>query len=168
MNRLHWLVITIAFGLLSCTKPLSAEATTMEEAANFHLKALLEGEPGAFNATLMTFEEYAELVHPHLPEAERMSADIKWKAFTGVRRPANVSFKVGLYNQKGWKLENVETPRDTFDYDKIKVHRRIPVTLVREVDGQKETRRDDSLLGVVIERGGRFMILNVLDESKVD
>ena len=51
----------------------------MEEAANFHLKALLEGEPGAFNATLMTFEEYAELVHPHLPEAERMSADTSGK-----------------------------------------------------------------------------------------
>ena len=62
----------------------------------------------------------------------------------------------------------MEIPRDTFDYDKIKVHRRIPVTLVRDVDGLKETRRDDSLLGVVIERGGRFMILNVLDESKVD
>ena len=42
------------------------------------------------------------------------------------------------------------------------------MTLVREVDGQMETRRDDSLLGVVVEGGGRFMILNVLDESKVD
>ena len=62
----------------------------------------------------------------------------------------------------------MEIPRDTFDYDKIKVHRCIPVTLVREVDGQMETRRDDSLLGVVVERGRRFMILNVLDESKVD
>jgi len=161
-------VLLVSLVLSSCSRPLSTRASSLEDAADYHLTALLDGDPTAFHATLMTFEEYAELVHPHLPEAERMSADTKWKAFTGVRRPANVSFKVGLYNQKGWKLENVETPRDTFDYGKIKVHRRIPVTLVREVDGRKETRRDDSLLGVVIERGGRFMILNVLDESKVD
>ena len=140
----------------------------MEAAANFHLKVLLEGEPAAFNATLMTFEEYAELVHPHLPEAERMSAETKWRAFTGVRRPANVSLKVGLFNKQGWQLSKIGIPRETFDYDAIKIHRRVPVTLVREVDGQMETRRDDSLLGVVVERGGRFMILNVLDESKVD
>ena len=140
----------------------------MEAAANFHLKVLLEGEPAAFNATLMTFEEYAELVHPHLPEAERMSVETKWRAFTGVRRPANVSLKVALFNKQGWQLSKIGFPRDTFDYDAIKVHRRVPVTLVREVDGQMETRRDDSLLGVVVERGGRFMILNVLDESKVD
>ena len=161
-------VLLLSLVLSSCSRPLSTTASSLKDAADYHLTALLDGDPAAFHATLMTFEEYAALIHPHLPEAQRMSAETKWRAFTGVRRPTNVSFKVALYNNKGWRLLNIGIPRESFDYDEVKVHRRVPVTLVREVDGQMETRRDDSLLGVVVERGGRFMILNVLDESKVD
>ena len=71
----------------------------------------------------MTFEEYAALIHPHLPEAQRMSAETKWRAFTGVRRPTNVSFKVALYNNKV-APEHWDPPR-SFDYDEVKVHRRV-------------------------------------------
>ena len=168
MYQRVFMVLLLSLVVSSCSRPLSTRASSLKDAADYHLTALLDGDPAAFHATLMTFGEYADLIHPHLPEAKRMSAETKWRAFTGVRRPANVSFKVGLYNQQGWQLLNIGIPRETFDYGAIKVHRRVPVTLVREVDGQMETRRDDSLLGVVVERGGRFMILNVLDESKVD
>ena len=97
-------------GLSSCSRPLSTTASSLKDAADYHLTALLDGDPAAFHATLMTFEEYAALIHPHLPEAQRMSAETKWRAFTGVRRPTNVSFKVALYNNKGGRLLNIGIP----------------------------------------------------------
>ena len=80
-------VLLLSLVLSSCSRPLSTTASSLKDAADYHLTALLDGDPAAFHATLMTFEEYAALIHPHLPEAQRMSAETKWRAFTGVRRP---------------------------------------------------------------------------------
>ena len=139
------------------------------------IPVLLTQDKKDFEAQLIQFDEYQSVVHPHLPEAERMSAETKWRAFTNARRPVNINIKFSAYNTNGYTLESVGPAEKVYDYGHLKVHRRIKMSLQQKlpaIEAPAENARgpidqvvhDDGILGVVIEKNGLFKLYNVLQD----
>jgi hypothetical protein len=149
--------------------------SSIQALAEAVIPVLLTQSKKDFEGQLIQFEEYESAVHPHLPEAERMSAETKWRAFTNARRPVNTNIKFSEYNNNGYTLESVGAAEKVYDYGHLKVHRRIKMSLRQKlpaIEAPAENARgpidqvvhDDGIFGVVIEKNGQFKLYNILQD----
>ncbi len=150
------------------SEPLS-EFSSPHEIAQKVTRYINDGNEKAILAMMMPKEEYIYNIYPYTDAGTTLNAlsgDDFWRIHIGLQRVAYTRKHISKYKGRIVRLEKAGEPEKTLSHNngKIKIHRRIPLTLiVKNIAAGTRSVRDRNIMGVIIERNGKFAFFNTFD-----
>jgi hypothetical protein len=149
---------------LSCAAP-QKEFESKDALASTVVDLINRADGKKLVSLLIERDEYLEAIHPFTRASHPeygMNGEDYWRIFIAQRRLAAIDSKIEKYRGAIQRIAALGDVRDVLDCGDFRLHRKTALTLVIE-DGHGGRREivDDEILGVVIERQGRFRLLNM-------
>jgi len=166
MINISKLILALLIVLLSCSHKAN-EFRSLQELADRVVSIIQSGSKDDFNKIVVSRSEFIKSIHPYTPEG------IKDKSITGqdifdnfiyYKRLKAINQKFLKYKSADIIVKNIGIPQKVTHTPKFNMLRNIPVVLeITDNNGKKTEITDDQILGIVIERNNKYILLNIFE-----
>lgn len=154
------------FWISGCTNntPLTGGANSLQEIKDALANALTNTDEKEFAEFFVTKTEYVTAIHSLLPEKKDDPAMI-FNVFIEPQRAAISSrrFKLLKTYTGIWDVK-IGEPKRTEKHGNVTMHFELPLTYKYRKDGKVETYNDNHFIGIIVEKKGKFKLLNCFRE----
>jgi hypothetical protein len=116
-------------------------------------------------------KEYIQNVFNKSGDADRpggLTGEKFWRYFRiGARQAYETKDRISLLKRfDNLKVLAVKSPKTTVQGKGIKIHKKVPIKMemTRQKDGKKVTVTYETILGIVLEQGGKFQLVRMLGD----
>lgn len=162
----RFLKIILALGLLlNCqNKPFHGGATSKEVLVSSFIAALSQENTDLVRTYLIRKQEFVEDIHPYTPEAKNISGEEWWNTMIIRRRDALTTGLLHKFKGKTCSATITGPEKKKEHYGPIKFYRQIPIKIICGDNDNVYKDENNSIFGIVVEKGGVFKILNIFSD----
>lgn len=140
--------------------PIEGGADSLETLQKQIGEAIQTGNRQQFEKLLVTKKEYVNAIHPLLPE-KNDDAYMIYNVFISPPRSAEITKKFAAFkNMQPISKVEIESPKKTEKHGNVTLYHSLRLHVTHGTTQNPQGFHDDHFLGLVVEKGGKFKLLN--------
>jgi hypothetical protein len=152
--------------LTSCTKAAGHERrefNSKKELAQYVIDSINKQDDKALTSILISSQDYQKNIYPYTDTGKQnqISAEDFYRIFLHDRRLAGLSRNMKEYKNSILELEGIGISKSIINCKAFIIHKRIPLFITVHQSNNTKDITDNDLLGVVIEKNGKYSLLNI-------